>query len=78
MTGCTYVTGSVCLIANNMLQPNHEVFEHDQYLAELSLLLLDQMIQQDPYEGLKTMRSACKELLQLSYNISLQNDFLHP
>ncbi|KAL5337699.1 hypothetical protein BJX70DRAFT_409030 [Aspergillus crustosus] len=78
MTGCAYVTGSVCLIANNMLQPNHEVFEHDQYLAELSVLLLDQMIEQDPYEGLERMRSACKELLQLSYNISLQNDFLHP
>ncbi|KAL4792944.1 fungal-specific transcription factor domain-containing protein [Aspergillus venezuelensis] len=76
MTGCTYITGSICLIANNMLYPAHEMLRYDQWLAERSLPLLDEMIRQEPYEPLRRIRSACRELLQLSYNISLQNDFI--
>ncbi|KAL4967485.1 transcription factor domain-containing protein [Aspergillus stella-maris] len=77
MTGCTYITGSICLIANNMLYSTHEMLRYDQWLAECSLPLLDEMIRQEPYEPLKRIRSACHELLQLSYNISLQSDFIH-
>ncbi|KAL3428731.1 hypothetical protein BDV09DRAFT_190710 [Aspergillus tetrazonus] len=77
MTGCTYVTGSVCLIANNILFPNHKTWRYDQSLAECSLPLLEEMIQQDPYEPLKKIQNTCRQLLQLAYNISLQNDFLH-
>ncbi|KAL2831003.1 fungal-specific transcription factor domain-containing protein [Aspergillus pseudoustus] len=76
MTGCTYVSGSICLIANNMLHPNHETLEYDQSIAELSLLLLEEMIQQEPYEPLRKVRNACSELLQLASRISLQNGFL--
>ncbi|KAL4739530.1 fungal-specific transcription factor domain-containing protein [Aspergillus similis] len=77
MTGCTYITGSICLIANNMLYPNHETWRYDQSLAERSLPLLEEMIQQEPYEPLKKTQNTCRQLLQLAYNISLQNDFLH-
>jgi hypothetical protein len=78
MTGCTYISGAICLIANNMLHPNHNTREQDRALAEFSLPLLEDMIQQDPYEPLKKTRNACVELLQLAYNISLQNGFLLP
>ncbi|KAL4876131.1 fungal-specific transcription factor domain-containing protein [Aspergillus karnatakaensis] len=76
MTGCTYITGSICLIANNMLYPHNDTLKYDQWLAERSLPLLDEMLQQKPYEPLRKIRNACRELLQLAYNISLQNEFL--
>ncbi|KAL2867226.1 transcription factor domain-containing protein [Aspergillus lucknowensis] len=77
MTGCTYITGSICLIANNMLYPTYETWRYDQSLAESSLPLLEEMIQQEPYEPLKKIQNACCQLLQLAYNISLQNNSFH-
>ncbi|KAJ0413986.1 fungal-specific transcription factor domain-containing protein [Aspergillus carlsbadensis] len=76
MTGCTYITGAICLIANNMLHPTHNTWEQDQALAGFALPLLEDMIQLDPYEPLKMTRNACVALLQVAYDISIQDGFL--
>lgn len=60
-----------------MLHPSHENVGHDQYLADLALLFLEEMIQEEPWEPLQQARNAYKELQQHAYNICLQNAFLY-
>lgn len=59
-----------------MLHVRHEHREYDQYLADVALVFLEEMIWHQPYEQLKETRRAFNELQQHAYNISLQNDFL--
>lgn len=67
---CTYISGSICLTANNMFFPRHGEVEHDKYLADMSLSFLDEMVQQVRYEPLKKARDVCKELMRYAHAVS--------
>jgi hypothetical protein len=64
MTACTYVSASVCLTANIMFEPCHASVEHDLSLVNLSISLLEDLIQQTGRQPLKDLRDACEELLR--------------
>ncbi|KAI1624596.1 fungal-specific transcription factor domain-containing protein [Exophiala viscosa] len=63
MTACTYISGSVCLTANILFEPFHASVEDDLSLVNLSISLLEDLIQQTGHEPLKDLRDACEELL---------------
>ncbi|KIW72367.1 hypothetical protein, variant 2 [Phialophora macrospora] len=74
MTACTYISGSVCLTANIMFEPCHASVEHDLSLVNLSISLLEDLIQQTGHEPLKDLRDACEELLHYAYALSPRAD----
>jgi hypothetical protein len=59
-----------------MLHPRHDSLEQDQYLSDLALLFLEDMIQQEPWEPLQKTRKAYKEMQQYAYHICFQNALL--
>ena len=63
MTACTFVSGLVCVIANNMCYPLHDSFQEDEALAGQSMLFLEEIVRQNPCEALQQTRDACKELI---------------
>ena len=71
MTACTYISGSVCLIANNMFNPRHEQVENDKYLADVCFSFLEGMVDQVPVEPLKKTRNAYEELLRYAHALRL-------
>ncbi|OQV08766.1 Fungal specific transcription factor domain-containing protein [Cladophialophora immunda] len=70
MTACTYISGSVCLTANIMFEPCHASMEHDLALVNLSIALLEDLIQQTEHQPLKDLRDACEELLRYACALS--------
>lgn len=64
MTACAYVSGLVCLTANNMCQPNHESLELDRGLADVALLHVEKMVLHTNHETLRRIGEACKELVR--------------
>jgi hypothetical protein len=64
MTACAYVSGLVCLTANNMCQPNHGSLELDRRLADMALLHVEEMVLQTSHEPLRRIGEACKELVR--------------
>ncbi|KAH7139866.1 hypothetical protein B0J13DRAFT_586393 [Dactylonectria estremocensis] len=70
MTACTSISGSVCLTANIMFEPCHASVEHDLSLVNLSVSLLEDLIQQTEHEPLKDLRDACEKLLRYAYALS--------
>ena len=73
MTACTYISGSICLMANTMFDPRHENVEDDRYLAEFCFSFLEGIIDQVPFEPLQRTRNACEELLRYTHAASLQS-----
>jgi hypothetical protein len=74
MTACTYISGSVCLTANIMFEPSHTRVEHDLSLVNLSISVLEDLIQQTGHQPLKDLRDACEELMCYAYALSLRAD----
>lgn len=64
MTACTYISGVVCLTANNMCQPNHPSIVLDRSLADMALLHVQEMVKQTSHEPLRRIGEACKELVR--------------
>ncbi|KIL85980.1 hypothetical protein FAVG1_10949 [Fusarium avenaceum] len=64
MTVCTYISGAVCLTANNIFNPWHEDMQIDNDLIMLSFKFLDDMIRDAPSEPLQRLRDSWEELLQ--------------
>jgi len=64
MTACAYVSGLVCLTANNICQPNHESVELDRRLSDMALLHVDEMVLHTSHETLRRIGEACKELVR--------------
>jgi hypothetical protein len=64
MTACAYVSGLVCLTANNMCRPNHETLELDRRLADMALLHVEGMVLHTSHEPLIRLGEACKELVR--------------
>lgn len=64
MTVCTYISGAVCLTANNIFNPWHEDMQIDNDLVMLSFRFLEDMIREAPSEPLQRLRDSWDELLQ--------------
>ncbi|KAH8657206.1 fungal-specific transcription factor domain-containing protein [Tricladium varicosporioides] len=64
MTACAYISGLVCLTANNMCQPNHGMLEFDRSLADMALLHVEEMVWATSYEPLRRIGEACKALVR--------------
>jgi hypothetical protein len=64
MTVCTYISGAVCLTANNIFNPYHEDMEIDNDMIMVSFRFLEDMIREAPSEPLKRLRDSWDELLQ--------------
>lgn len=64
MTACAYVSGLVCLTANNIRQPNHGNIELDRRVADMALLYVEEMVLQTSHEPLRRIGEACKELVR--------------
>ncbi|KAM0288742.1 hypothetical protein ACHAO9_006805 [Fusarium lateritium] len=72
MTVCTYITGAVCLTANNIFNPWHENTQTDSDLTMLSFRFLENMIREAPLESLQRLRDSWEELLQHARGASVQ------
>lgn len=72
MAACPYVSAALCLVANNMFNPDHMNIEYDECLAETSFSFLGDMIQQVPYEGLIQTKASCGNLLQQARAVRLR------
>lgn len=64
MTACTYISGSICLTANNIFYPRQESLENDKFMIDVSFTFLEDMIRQAPFEPLKRIRNIYEELLR--------------
>lgn len=67
MTACTYISGSICLIANTMFNPGQQNVEDDKYLADVCFAFLEGIIDQVPFEPLQRTRTAYAELLRYTH-----------
>ena len=70
MTSCSYISGSFCLTANIMFDPYHPQVKQDVSLINLSISLLEDLIQQSGNDNLRNIHSACKELLSYATILS--------
>ena len=57
-----------------MFEPCHASVEHDLSLVNLSISLLEDLIQQTGHEPLKDLRDACEELMRYAYALSPKAD----
>ncbi|KAG5657679.1 hypothetical protein KAF25_007712 [Fusarium avenaceum] len=64
MTVCTYISGAVCLTANNIFNPWHEYVQIDDDLIMISFRFLENTIRDAPSEPLQRLRDSWEELLQ--------------
>lgn len=62
MTTCTYISGLICLTANNMHNPHHETFDSDKQLVDAALQFVDEIVLETNNENLRKVRDACREL----------------
>ncbi|CAM1505976.1 Fc.00g116130.m01.CDS01 [Cosmosporella sp. VM-42] len=62
MTTCTYISGLICLTANNLHNPHGETVDVDKQLVDTALQFVDEMVLQTNHEQLRRLRDACKEL----------------
>ena len=69
---CTYISGSLCLTANNMFFPRHGGWQYDQYLADVALSFVEEMVQQVSHEPLKKARDVFTELMRYAHAVALQ------
>lgn len=63
MTVCTYIVCLVCLVANGLLYPLHDIVEYDKHLSTIALLFVETIVLQTTDERLKKLRDACEELM---------------
>ncbi|KAH6867421.1 fungal-specific transcription factor domain-containing protein [Thelonectria olida] len=75
MTACTYIASLLCLLANSIHNPGHEIVESDKEQIDMGLKFVDELIVQTSLEQIRTMRDACRELQQHALAIA-QNERL--
>ena len=61
---CAYISGLICLTANNLHNPHHETVDFDKQLVDTALKFVDEMVLKTNHEQLRRVLDACKELNQ--------------
>jgi hypothetical protein len=62
ITSCPYISSLVCLTAEAIFNPNHELLHYDHQLIEAGMLFLNDLSQQSGLESLQRIFHTCEEL----------------
>lgn len=62
MTACTYVSGAVCLTANNMFSPRLKTADSDDVKIDVAFSFFSDFVDQVPFDTLQNTRNVWGEL----------------